>query len=145
MFESGVSTFEDCYTRHLVAELQEERSQVWGLYCQIADMKPQFSSGEIRPLLSNFLQLLIDYVSLGHFGMYEQLTKTCHADELSYAGRIYPKFSRTTASAVSFSERYENGKCQIKADHLAQDLSVLGEHLAERMELEDRLCSMLLH
>lgn len=129
----------------MIAALQEERSQVWGLYCQIADMKPFFASSEIRPVLSDFLQLLIDYVSLGHFGMYEQLTKLCLPDDFSYAGRIYPEFSRTTASAISFSERYQNGWRNFSTDKLAQDLSVLGENLAQRMELEDCLCSMLLH
>lgn len=145
MFASSMSTVQHAHAKQLVAELQEERSRVWGLYCQIAEMKPLFASTEIRPLLSNFLQSLIDYVSLGHFGMYEQLTKSCPPDDLSYAGRMYPKFSRTTASAVSFSERYESSRRNFRADNLAQDLSVLGENLAERMELEDRLCSMLLH
>lgn len=145
MFESAKSTAQVIHAQQLVAELQEERSQLWGLYCQIAEMQAQFSSADIRPLLSNFLQLLIDYVSLGHFGMYEQLAKRCPPDDLGYAGRIYPKFSKTTASAVSFSERYENGRRNFKVENLAQDLSILGENLAERMELEDHLCSMLLH
>lgn len=145
MLDTTTATMHENHSRQLIAELQEERSQMWGLYCQMADMKALYSSSEIRPILSNFLQLLIDYVSLGHFGMYEQLTKSCPPNQLSYASHMYPKFSQTTASAISFSERYENGKRNFKTDNLAQDLSVLGENLAERMELEDRLCSILLH
>jgi regulator of sigma D len=145
MFSPSASPVQNAYVRQMITELKAERSQVWGLYCQIADMKSVFASSEIRPVLSNFLQLLIDYVSLGHFGMYEQLTKSGLPDDLSYAGRIYPEFSRTTASAVFFSERYESGRANFRTDKLAQDLSILGENLAQRMELEDRLCFMLLH
>jgi regulator of sigma D len=137
---------EETSVRQLVAELQDERSQVWSLYCQIAELKPIFSSTEIRPILSNFLQLLIDYVSLGHFGVYEYLlTSPCQASRLAYAEKLYPAFSSTTASAISFNERYDNGNRKFRVDNLARDLSALGENLAQRMELEDRLCSMLLH
>lgn len=146
MFESSALTMPANDVRQqLVAELQQERSQVWGLYCQIAEMKPLFASAEIRPVLANFLQILIDYVSLGHFGMYEHLAQSGRLDQFSYAGRIYPRFSRTTASAIRFSERYDSFHRQLRSEHLAEDLSVLGENLAERMEMEDRLCSMLLH
>lgn len=98
-------------------------------------------------MLSEFSQLLIDYISLGHFGIYEQLLSEKHPPSpvLSYAERIYPAFSNITASAVFFSDAYDDGKRNFKTDNLAQDLSALGERLAERMELEDRLCSMLLH
>ncbi len=136
----------DTPLQQLIAELQEERSQVWSLYCQIAELKPFFASTEIRPILSNFLQLMIDYVSLGHFGVYEHLlTSSCQVSQLSYAEKLYPAFSSTTASAISFNERYDNGNRKFRVDNLAQDLSALGENLAQRMELEDRLCSILLH
>lgn len=132
---------------HLVAALQEERSAVWSLYCRIAEMKPFSSENAVRPILSAFSQLLIDYISLGHFSIYEHLIveKQHQTSVLTYAEQIYPAFSNITASAVSFSDTYDDGKRNFKTDKLAQDLSVLGEHLAERMELEDRLCSMLLH
>jgi regulator of sigma D len=110
-------------------------------------MKPFSSENAVRPILSAFSQLLIDYISLGHFSIYEHLIveKQHQTSVLTYAEQIYPAFSNITASAVSFSDTYDDGKRNFKTDKLAQDLSVLGEHLAERMELEDRLCSMLLH
>jgi regulator of sigma D len=132
----------------LVAALMEERSELWAMYCRIAEMKPFFANSErVRPMLSRFSQLLIDYVSLGHFGVYEHLlTKNRQRlAVLSYANRLYPAFSNTTASAMMFNDAYDNGKRNFNTDNLATDLSTLGEHLAKRMELEDRLCSMLLH
>ncbi|MDT4332780.1 Rsd/AlgQ family anti-sigma factor [Methylomonas sp. MED-D] len=132
---------------HWVEALREERSALWSLYCQIAEMKPFSDAGQVRPMLSQFSQLLIDYVSLGHFGIYEHVLSDAEgaSELLSYAGKIYPVYSNTTESAVTFSERYDDGRRNFKTDDLASDLSKLGEHLAERMELEDRLCSMLLH
>jgi regulator of sigma D len=146
MFNAKFSMAGNPQVQHLVAELQEERSQVWGLYCQIAELKPLYDSQEIRPILSNFLQLLIDYVSLGHFGVYERLVSDpLQAGKLAYAEKIYPAFSTTTHSVISFNERYDNTLRRFKTEEFAQDLSLLGEQLAQRMDLEDELCSMLLH
>lgn len=118
------------------------------MYCKMAEMKPFFANSEkLRPILSRFSQLLIDYVSLGHFGIFEHLLaeKRQQVEVLSYANWLYPAFSNTTASAILFNDEYDEGKRNFKTDNLESDLSALGEHLAKRMELEDRLCSMLLH
>lgn len=143
---NSIATDTSANNLHLVAALQEERSAVWTLYCQIAEMKPFSSENAIRPMLSEFSQLLIDYISFGHFSIYEHLIaeKQHQNSTLSYAEQMYPAFSNTTASAVTFSDIYDN-KRNFNTENLSQDLSVLGERLAERMELEDRLCSMLLH
>lgn len=146
MFDTQFSLTGKHQVWQLVAELQEERSKVWGLYCRIAELKPLFDSHEIRPLLSDFLQRLIDYVSLGHFGVYEYLLNDPRqSTKLFYAEQLYPAFSTTTKSVVSFNERYDSHLRKLRTDALIQDLSVLGEQLAQRMELEDRLCSILLH
>lgn len=149
MYDSNApQTKKEWQNRHLVAALQQERSAVWTMYCKMAEMKPLFANSEkLRPILSRFSQLLIDYVSLGHFGIYEHLLaeKRQQAEVLTYANRLYPAFSSTTASAILFNDAYDDGKRNFKTDNLESDLSALGEHLAKRMELEDRLCSMLLH
>lgn len=144
---NSVATDTSSNNLHLVAALQEERSAVWALYCQLAEMKPFSSENAIRPMLSEFSQLLIDYISFGHFSIYEHLIveKQHQISALSHAEKMYPAFSSTTASAVSFSDIYDDGRRKFNTENLAQDLSMLGERLAERMELEDRLCSMLLH
>ena len=146
MFDVKFSSTGNCQVQQLVADLREERSQVWGLYCRMAELRPLFDSHEIRPILSDFLQRLIDYVSLGHFGVYERLlSDPRQASKWAYAGQIYPAFSTTTHSVVSFNERYDNTLRRFRTEGLAQDLSILGEQLAQRMELEDQLCSILLH
>lgn len=132
--------------QHLVFELESERNALWHLYSELAFCKTRFDTTEIKPLLARFSQLLMDYVCLGHFGIYEYLS--AHSNELEdvadFANRIYPVFSNTTKTAVSFNDQYDIGKRKFTTDNLALDLSLLGEDLAKRMEIEDQMCAMLL-
>ena len=133
-------------TLHLVSTLQAERSAVWTMYCEIAKMQASFTdTAKIAPMLSSFSQLLIDYVSLGHFGIYEKLMakKQQSLTALSSATKLYPAFSNTTAAAILFNDAYVGNKRTWQTENLARDLSKLGENLARRMEMEDWLCRLL--
>ena len=133
-------------TLHLVSTLQAERSAVWTMYSEIAEMQVFFSDSEkIAPLLSSFSQVLIDYVSLGHFGIYEKLMakKQQPLAALSLATKLYPAFANTTATAILFNDAYVGGKRHWQSENLVKDLSKLGEQLAKRMEIEDWLCRLL--
>lgn len=131
--------------QHLVSELQKERKEVWSLYCKIGELKPFSSSSETQSLVTQFSQLLIDYVSLGHFGIYERLLAGNERRDgvLTVAKRIYPEFSKITDAVVSFNDKYDDSKNQFSADDLETDLSSLGESLAKRIDLEDELCGHL--
>jgi len=134
------------HNHHLVSELQKERQQVWSLYCKVADLKPFSDSSETQSTLTKFSQILIDYVSLGHFGVYEYLLSGKERREkvLNAAKKIYPEFSRTTEAVISFNDKYDDDKKTLKPEQLEKDLSALGEDLAKRIELEDELCSLVL-
>ncbi|MCK4840399.1 MAG: Rsd/AlgQ family anti-sigma factor [Methylococcales bacterium] len=134
------------YNQHLVSELQEERKQVWSLYCKVAELKPFSNISQTQELLTKFSQLLIDYASLGHFGIFEYLISGNERREavLSVAERIYPEFSKTTEAVISFNDNYDSNINSLAIDTLEFDLSALGEHLAKRIDLEDRLCSLVL-
>jgi regulator of sigma D len=129
----------------LIAELQNERQEVWSLYCHVAELKPFSANDTVKNLLTRFAQLLVDYVSLGHFGVYERLlagTERRHS-VLSVAKAIYPEFSSITEAAISFNDKYENIEEINSFDDLEQDLSALGESLAQRIVLEDQLCELM--
>ena len=131
----------------LVSELQQERRQVWSLYCKVADLKPFPSLPDTKSIVTEFSQLLIDYISLGHFGIYEYLLsgKERRGKVLNAAQNIYPDFSKTTEAAMSFNDKYDDSlKHTFKTDELEADLSTLGESLAKRIELEDDLCRLVL-
>ncbi|MGZ5050515.1 MAG: Rsd/AlgQ family anti-sigma factor [Methylobacter sp.] len=126
----------------LIAELQNERQEVWSFYCHIAELIPFAANRAVKNKLALFSEILIDYVSLGHFGVCEYLCRYDRAEALSTAEEIYPMLSATTEAAVRFNDKYENGAAV--ADELKRDLSILGESLARRMDLEDRLCRLML-
>lgn len=131
---------------HLIEELKKERHEVWAMYCHVAELKPFSANQKVRNLLTEFSQILIDYISLGHFGIYERLLagNERRSAVLSLAQNIYPELSKTTDVAIAFNDKYENSEQSLENNDLQQDLSILGENLALRIDLEDKLCAMLL-
>jgi regulator of sigma D len=129
----------------LIAELQKERQEVWSLYCHIAELIPFSANRTVRKKLARFSEILIDYVSLGHFGVCEYLFAGADSLDpaLSVVEKIELALSASTEVAVSFNDKYESDAAIIP-DELKQDLSALGENLAIRSELEDRLCDLML-
>jgi regulator of sigma D len=129
----------------LIKELQNERDDLWSLYCQIGELKPFSEVDQVKNKLTKFSQVLVDYISLGHFGLYERiLSGNERRDQLlSVATEIYPEFSVVTDLSVSFNDKYEKIKDKRVFDSLANDLSELGESLAKRFDLEDQLCELM--
>ena len=129
----------------LIAKLQKERQEVLSLYCKFAELKPFSANDTVKNLLTRFSQILVDYVSLGHFGVYERVLSgnERRSRVLSVANEIYPEFSATTDVVISFNDKYDNVEEIEVFDDLEQDLSVLGENLAKRIDLEDRLCEVM--
>jgi len=129
----------------LIAKLTNERQEVMTMYCNFSELKPFSANDAVKSLMTQFSQILVDYVSLGHFGVYERVLSGTERRSrvLSVANEIYPEFSATTDAAISFNDKYDNvEKIEVFGD-LEQDLSVLGESLAKRIELEDRLCQVM--
>ncbi|WP_061237342.1 Rsd/AlgQ family anti-sigma factor [Ectopseudomonas composti] len=96
--------------------------------------------------LQGFCELLVDYVSAGHFEVYEQLTNEAKAfnDQrgLELAKQIYPRIEAITAVALAFNDHCDNGDCR-DSTSLVAELNQLGQLLHERFELEDCLIEVL--
>ena len=96
--------------------------------------------------LHGFCELLVDYVSAGHFEVYEQLTNEAKAfnDQrgLELAKQIYPRIEAITAVALAFNDHCDNGDCRDSTSRVAE-LNHLGQLLHERFELEDCLIEVL--
>ncbi|WP_421558228.1 sigma D regulator [Pseudomonas canadensis] len=94
-----------------------------------------------RKQLQEFCCVLMDYVSAGHFGVYDQLTKEAEAfgDDrgLELADTIYPRLDTITKELVAFNDLCDAGQC------VAEKFKELGELLHERFELEDCLIEVL--
>jgi regulator of sigma D len=143
---SEVSADRRHHTSKMVQELLDERTQVWSLYCVIGRMKPFTRDQPLELKIREFCQLLIDYISLGHFGIYQRIIdgRERRLKVIEVAEQIYPRIAEATDIAVDFNDKYEKLSGERLRTHLAEDLSTLGEELATRIELEDRLISTMM-
>ncbi len=142
MTEMNISTPERRLQTHkMVQDLLKERQQMWTLYWEVAELKP-FDKHDlpIDEILRKFCQILIDYISLGHFGIYQRIINGTERRKkvLDAAQRLYPDIAQATEVALKFNDKYENANFK-DMNELTQELSNLGEALATRIELEDRL------
>jgi len=91
-----------------------------------------------------FSELLVDYVSAGHFEVYEQLLREGREfDEkegLKEAKKLLERIGDSTEQALDFNDKYMTPD---DLSSLAADLSALGEALVNRFEAEDRIIAVL--
>jgi regulator of sigma D len=127
----------------LIERWLTERQAVIVQYCAISGvhvLSPQ-SAAANRQRLQRYCQLLLDYVSAGHFEVYYELLREAEAFQdgsAELATSLMPEINATTALALDFSDKYAEAGQQALTN-LAKDLSRLGEILAERFDYEDRL------
>ena len=96
--------------------------------------------------LKGFCELLVDYVSAGHFEIYQQLLQEARTFDdqrgLELARKIYPRIEAITQIALTFNDHCDNGDCR-ESKSLHTELVQLGQLLQERFELEDCLIEVL--
>lgn len=124
-----------------------ERSQVIVLYCKLSGYKNQPQLPE-NAQINLFCDILIDYVSAGHFEVYEQIVNDCEIHgptSIELLNELYPDISKTTDIVVNFNEKYSNrvGSQNNPMEGFDSDLSMLGEAIAKRVDLEDSLIDTL--
>jgi regulator of sigma D len=130
-----------CQT-HTIDELLRERQEVLVKMCELADSEPE-STGieEMVKRLQLFSETLVDYTALGHFEIYERIVegreRRTNVNEV--ANRVYPAISATTQKFIDFNDKYDGVDDIESFNGLHEDLSVIGEALAERIESEDQL------
>ena len=136
------NTVEELLTRWL-----KERRALLGRYTELAvalDSEPDMTA--LLPRQSAFCELLVDYVSSGHFEVFHQLIKEAEtfADGSgALAEKLMPAIGDTTEVILAYEEKYgDDTDCR---DRLKRDLSSLGETLESRFALEDQLIAGLHH
>jgi regulator of sigma D len=95
-----------------------------------------------------FCQILVDYVSAGHFEIYDQLLaeaeQTGNPDGIREAQQLYPRLQRSTDAAVRFNDIYDSPEHTTSLlESLPQELNELGLLLERRFEQEDLLIARL--
>ena len=128
-------------TQGIVAKLLTERDQVLALMCRLSGVSPFDHEKPCAVLVAEFCQLLTDYLAAAHFGLYERLEKCTERRRpvLDLAVALCPDIATTTELALEFSEKYCGDRSEGASADLQADLARLGEVLARRIEMEDRL------
>jgi regulator of sigma D len=138
-------------TQDMVQKLIAERTEMLALYCKLGGLEPYNVKGKISRAtpapeqLQQFCQVLVDYIAAGHFSLYERIVNgTERRQQLSsLAENLYPEIADTTEAALDFNDKYDCGDhCEITTS-FPDDLSKLGEKIAARIELEDKMIKHL--
>jgi regulator of sigma D len=114
-------------------------------YCDLTEVT-DFSDPENNydTELQQFCEIMVDYVSVGHFEVFEQITKEAEIfgndQGLDKSPELIDKIQTTTELILDFNDKYITAK---DLDALIIDLAALGETFVQRFADEDVLIDLL--
>lgn len=121
-----------------IASWLKERKELLVLYSQLVAVTEETPELEEIELINNFSTVLIDYVSSGHFSVYEQLIPNLNISK-EHQAHIFGQIYQTTEIALAFHDNYENISARPNMDKFTKDFSIIGEAISIRIDLEDKL------
>jgi len=96
--------------------------------------------------IEHFCESLMDYISAGHFEVYETLLHESTAEleaNRELLEQIYHSIETTTDLALTFNDKYRNEEVHSSEDAtLPRDLQALDDALTLRFALEDQLLDL---
>jgi len=100
------------------------------------------------PKIQAMCEMLVDYVSAGHFTVYEQLAieaKEFHDDgAVVLLSELLPLIDSSTEVAIEFNDKYDTKEhCNAQLEALPFSLQALIVVMAERFQYEDQLIKEL--
>lgn len=117
------------------------RQELLVIFCTLSKTP---DSPDAASNLQRTCEILVDYVSAGHFEIYNTLIKEGQdfKDQaaLDEARGLVMTIDLTTEQILDFNDKY---LATDDLETLAEDLSRLGEALANRFEAEDRMIEVL--
>ncbi|WP_049723121.1 Rsd/AlgQ family anti-sigma factor [Gilvimarinus polysaccharolyticus] len=120
-----------------------ERQEMLVKYCALSETQTE-DSDERGTRLRRLCQIMVDYVSAGHFEVYDQLVREGRefGDEqaLKEASERFKDVDATTEQILDFNDKYQETD---DLSTLDADLSALGEALEARFSGEDRMIAVL--
>jgi regulator of sigma D len=130
----------------LIDKWLKERQDLIVKLCDLS-VKPGSSQENTVERLQSFCQILVDYVSVGHFEVYEQLLNEAaefNDGGTELANKIIPQIQSSTELALNFNDRFDDiHKVDDGIEGLILELDNLGKTLEDRFELEDVLIEAL--
>jgi len=132
--------------RETIQRLLLERRQMLVLFCRAAGLDPYPHEEGAQEVLPEFCRVLIDYVAAAHFSLYRRIVDGVERRQalIALADELYPQIEACTETALVFNDKYDAADHAYDGVELSADLSELGEALAKRIELEDRLIDVMI-
>lgn len=129
----------------------DKRQHVIVEYCKLAALQPCNTKATVSELpspkaLLYFCQELLDYISEGHFKIYDMVMDKWQAtgfqatDEINL---VYNKIIATTDPLLNFNDQYATVNEFDELLDLDNDLSKVGQVLEVRFSLEDQLIQLI--
>ncbi|MEJ2553964.1 MAG: Rsd/AlgQ family anti-sigma factor [Gammaproteobacteria bacterium] len=124
-----------------INRIVDARNEMLALFSELIDKRPFVTDSAVPMLVQQFCQALVDYTAHAHFQLYRHFAENRErrVPVSTVADQIYPRILTITQTILDFNDKYD---CEDHCESLAnldKDLSALGEHLADRIELEDKL------
>ncbi|EKN3348111.1 sigma D regulator [Yersinia ruckeri] len=135
-------------SHELIDQWLHARKALLVSYCTVIGIKPP--KEKHTPLnqkaLDNFCHNLVDYLSSGHFHIYERIIKQVEgatSPKMALTTQFYPALNNNTQTIMAFHDRYtDNEVDQDSCLEFHQALSDIGEALDARFTLEDQLLQL---
>lgn len=132
----------------LVQQWLNERNNLQNAYTMLRQVKnPDRHCQHTLSYLKNFCETLIDYISAGHFEVYDQLAKESEAFGENYQAwlaTVHRDIQPSTDCALDFHETYNTDEQCIQAfNKLQGELLNLRQALEQRFQLEDQMIEQL--
>lgn len=136
-------------TKKEIKQLISERNAVLSQYYNLSNHVEAYDDAEtLQELLQEFCEVMIDYIATGHFEIYRRIEDGVERryEIMELSDKVYHKIINTTKVAIRFNDLYDisNKMSPEMIKKFPQQLSDLGEHLAMRIELEDKYINTLL-
>lgn len=132
-------------TQEMIRKLLSERQEMLSMFCRVAGLEPYNDSSPGTDVLQEFCQVLVDYSAFGHFEIYERIVsgRERRVKVVEVARDVYPRIAEASEVAVEFNDKYDASDHALDLQQLDRDLGKLGEELAVRIEMEDRIIQAL--
>ena len=130
-------------SREKMDSLLGARKETISLYNELAALRPFQQEDGVSVVLQEFCETLMDYTASAHFQLYRFLEDGSErrANVRDLAEKIYPNISSTTEQFLDFNDKYDAEQKAEPLSSLDNDLSNLGEILADRILYEDQVIS----
>ncbi|MDW2372810.1 sigma D regulator, partial [Vibrio sp. 1078-1] len=119
-------------------------------YCKLAALQPCSKSNVLElpspSELQNFCQHLVDYISEGHFKIYDMVMDKWKATGFVATNEInqtYGKIVLTTEPLLNFTDKYSDVTEDDELEDFDSDMSLIGEIIETRFEVEDHLIQLI--